>query len=161
VKDDVAIQRLWVSLQKSGWRVLAVLGTSNDDSSLEVANALADVAWQFRGEPTIMVDLTALGLRLVDYQKQRIEERRAKQELVVVALASIDRNPASIGLARAADAAVLVVRPGVTCVATVERAIEEVGRGKVAGIIVAKPKPRPVFAQLVPAAATAPAGAKT
>ena len=160
--DDVNLQRLWVSLQKTSWKVLAVVSTTPEGSSLDVANALADVAWQFRGESTIVLDLRDLRLRLVDYQKARIAEHRETHENIVLALASIDGNPASIALARAADAVVLVVRLGETSAKSVERAVAEIGREKIAGAIVAKRKPRPIMtASSAPTIVTPRAEAKT
>jgi hypothetical protein len=140
--DDVDLQKLWIALQRKAWRVLAVVPATRELSSLAAANVIADVAWRYRGEPTTVLDLREVGLRLVDYQQKEIAAQVEQGNAVIVALASISDNAAAIPLARGADAAVLLVRLGETEIAAAERAIEEIGYDKFSGTLVVK-RPAP------------------
>ncbi len=141
---ELELQNLWLALQKKTWRVLAVVPAMRQIASPDVANAIAEVAWQYRGEPTVVLDLRDITLRLVDYHKKEIEEHVKKGECVIVALASIDQNMTTIALAQNADAAVLVVRLGETPMKASVRAVEEIGHDKFVGTILARKKPRAV-----------------
>jgi hypothetical protein len=139
---ELELQNLWLALQKKSWRVLAVVPAMRQIASLDVASAIAEVAWQYRGEPTVVLDLRDITLRLVDYHKKEIEEHVKKGEYVIVALASINQNPTSIALAKSADSAVLVVRVGETPMKASVRAVEEIGHDKFVGTIISRKKPR-------------------
>ncbi len=145
VTDEIALQNLWLALRKKAWRVLAVVATTPNGASLEVATALVDLARDEAGENATVLDLRDVKLRLVESEKAHIEQHRTKSGLLVVALSSPDRSPAGLALARAADAAVIVVRLGETPMKTVVRAADEIGRDKVLGAVVvaaaAKAKP--------------------
>jgi hypothetical protein len=144
---EVDLQNLWLALEKKKtWRVLAVVPAMRQLASLDVATAIAEVAWQYRGEPTVVLDLREITMRLVDYHRKEIDEHVKKGENVIVALASIQQNPSSIALAKNADTAVLVVRLGETSMKAALKTVEEIGHDKFAGTIIARPKVRAVAA---------------
>ena len=152
--QEVDLQNLWLALEKKKtWRVLAVVPATRQIASLDIASAIAEVAWQYRGEPTVVLDLREITMRLVDYHRKEIDEHVKKGENVIVALASIDKNPTTIALAKNADTSILVVRLGETSVKAASKTVEEIGRDKFAGTIIARPK--------APAPAAAPASSKT
>lgn len=154
--DELELQNLWVALQKKAWRVLAVVAATPEGASLEVATALVDLARDEAGENATVLDLRDVKLRFVESEKAHIEQLRTKSGLLVVALSSPDRSPAGLALARAADAAVIVVRLGETPMKTVTRAADEIGRDKVLGaVVVAAAKPKPAVAP-APKKATPP-----
>ena len=143
VTDDIELQNLWLALHKKSWCVLAVVAASPHGSALDVANALADAALQYEGAKPTVIDLRDVKLRFVEGEKSRLAEHRAKNEQIIVALASPDRSPAGLALARAADAAVVVVRLGETTMKNATRAADEIGRDKVVGAVIAKRKTEP------------------
>jgi hypothetical protein len=145
--NDVDLQNLWLALQRKPWRVLAVVPSMRSIASLDVATAIAEVAWQYRGEPTVVLDLRDVTLRLVDYHKKDIDEHVKKGESVIVALSSILQNPTTIAIAKSADTAVLVVQLGATSVKAATRTIDEIGRDRFTGTILARPKPRAIAVQ--------------
>ena len=108
--------------------------------SLDIASAIAEVAWQYRGEPTVVLDLREITMRLVDYHRKEIDEHVQKGENVIVALASIQQNPTTIALAKNADTSVLVVRLGETSMKSAVKTVDEIGHDKFAGTIIARPK---------------------
>ena len=143
VTDDIELQNLWLALHKKSWCVLAVVAAAPNGSALDVANALADAALQYEGAKPTVIDLRDVKLRFVEGEKARLAEHRAKNEQIIVALASPDRSPAGLALARAADAAVVVVRLGETIMKNATRAADEIGRDKVVGAVIAKRKAEP------------------
>ncbi|HEY1956350.1 MAG TPA: hypothetical protein VGH28_12075 [Polyangiaceae bacterium] len=164
--DDIELQNLWLALHKKSWRVLAVVSAAPNGSTLDVANALADAALQYEGVKPTVIDLRDVKLRFVEGEKARLEEHRRNNESIVVALASPDRSPASLALAQAADAAIVVVRLGETSMKTAMRAADEIGRDKVVGAVIAKGKSQadhvdqPVHDELAPQSKPVPAALK-
>ena len=139
--QEVDLQNLWLALEKKKtWRVLAVVPATKQIASLDIASAIAEVAWQYRGEPTVVLDLREITMRLVDYHRKEIKEHVEKGENVIVALASIQQNPTTIALAKNADTSVLVVRLGETSMKSAVKTVEEIGHDKFAGTIIARPK---------------------
>jgi hypothetical protein len=136
ITDDIALQRLWMSLERTPWHALAVVPGASDASALSVASSIAEVSWHSRGDATVVLDLRRINFRLVDYYKKEISERVKKGESVILALSSIDDSPTQAALARAADAAVLVVSLRETSMKAAERAIDEIGRDRFLGAIV-------------------------
>lgn len=136
--NDVALQKLWIALQKKPWKVLAVVPAAREISSLGAANVLAEVAWRFRGEPTVVVDMRDVGLRLVDYQTKEVAAQVEQGNAVILALPSVAQNASAIPLARFADTAVLLVRYGETTMAAAELAVEEIGLEKFSGTLVVR-----------------------
>jgi hypothetical protein len=150
---DIGLQNLWMSLQKTSWHVLAVVPATRQIGGLEIANLLAEVAWHYRGEPTVVLDLRDINLRLVEYHKKEIEAHAKKGDTVIIALSAIQQNPSTIALARSADAAVLVVRIGETSMKSATSTVAEIGHEKFAGMILAR-KPVATVVQLVQLDAT-------
>lgn len=150
VKDDIELQNLWIALQKKPWRVLAIVSASTDGESIDVAKALAEAGFQFEGVRPAVTDLRDLKLRLVENEKKRMEQAREKNEPVVLALASPDKSPAGLAIARAADAVVVTVRLGETPMKVLARAADEIGRDKMLGAVVVHPRPRPALAPAAP-----------
>jgi len=137
--NDVQLQKLWISLQRKAWRVLAIVPATREISSLAAANVLAEVAWRYRGDPTSVLDLREVGLRLVEYQTKEITAQIEQGNSVILALSSVSQNASAISLARFADAAVLLVRYGETSVEAAEQSIAEIGADKFCGTLVVKP----------------------
>jgi hypothetical protein len=155
-EQEVDLQNLWLALEKKKtWRVLAVVPATKQIASLDIASAIAEVAWQYRGEPTVVLDLREITMRLVDYHRKEIEEHVKNGENVIVALASIQQNPTTIALAKNADTSVLVVRLGETSMKSAVKTVDEIGHEKFAGTILARPKAP------APASARAPASSKS
>ena len=63
--DPLAMQQLWVAMQRRPWRSLAVVAGSEGVSTIEIASVLAKIAWYYRGQPSCVVDLRDVSLRLL------------------------------------------------------------------------------------------------
>lgn len=138
--DDVKLQKLWLATQKREWRSLAIVAGSKDVSTLEVADMLAKIAWWYRGQPTCVVDLRDLSMRLVEHQLQEIASQTTHGERVIIALRSVSENPTVIAVAGLADAVVLCVELGKTSMKQASQTIDEIGKARFLGTIVIDPK---------------------
>jgi len=137
--DDVKLQKLWLATQKREWRSLAVVAGSQGVSTLEVADTLAKIAWWYRGQPTCVVDLRDLSMRLVEHQLQEIAAQTMGGERVIIALRSVSENPTVIAVAGLADAVILCVELGKTSVKQANQTIDEIGKQRFLGTIVLDP----------------------
>lgn len=137
--DDVKLQKLWLATQKREWRSLAVVAGSKGVSTLEVADTLAKIAWWYRGQPTCVVDLRDLSMRLVEHQLQEIAAQTMGGERVIIALRSVSENPTVIAVAGLADAVILCVELGKTSVKQANQTVDEIGKARFLGTIVLDP----------------------
>jgi hypothetical protein len=124
-----------MSLQKTSWHVLAVVPASRQIGELHIANVIAQVSWKYQGDPVVVLDLRDVSLRLLDHYKKEMDEHVKNGRSVIMALSSIEQNPTTIAFARAADAAVLVVKLDETSMKSATFAVEEIGHDKFAGMI--------------------------
>jgi Mrp family chromosome partitioning ATPase len=138
--DDVGLQKLWLATQKRQWRSLAVVAGSKGVPTLEVADTLAKIAWWYRGQPTCVVDLRDLSLRLVEHQLQEIASQTQHGERVIIALRSVAENPTVVPVAELADAVIMCVELGKTSMGDAKKAVDEIGRGRFLGTIVLNPQ---------------------
>lgn len=142
VWEDIRLQKLWLALQRRRWQSLAILPASRGIDTLPIAELLAHVAWAFRGQPSCVFDLRELGLRLADYQTREVRAQVEAGASVFIALRSTSENPTAVPVAKQADAVVLCIDMGETRVKSAEGTIAEVGRDRVLGSILVRPRPR-------------------
>ncbi|MGH7436964.1 MAG: hypothetical protein ACRENE_14925 [Polyangiaceae bacterium] len=140
-KDDIELQRLWLAARRRDWRSLAVIAASPTADTLPIAELLASLAWSYRGQPSSVMDLRDLSLRLAEYHQRQVEALLARGSIVVIALRSIHENPTAAAVARAADATLLCVDIGHSLLRVAEQTIAEVGRERVLGAVVVR-RPR-------------------
>jgi hypothetical protein len=134
--DDVRLQKLWLGVEKRGWRSLAVLAANQSVETIQLAELLAQLAWRYRGQPSAVCDLRDLSMRLIDYQ---VREMRAQVESgvrLVVSLRSIFENPTSAAVAKETDGVLLCIALGETKMREAEETIAAVGREYLIGSVV-------------------------
>ena len=145
MKDDLALQRLWMALDQRSWRTAAIVSTTLRVSTLDIANTVAELSWACRGQATLAVDLRATSLSLLDHHEKHVAEQVKKGSCVVLALPSLEQSPIAVKLARGCDVVVLLVRIGETLLAPATRVIDDIGRDKILGaILVSKTTKRAV-----------------
>ncbi len=142
--DDVALQTLWLSLQRRPWQSLAVLAASKGVATLPAANSLARIGWWYTGRPSCVFDMRDLSLRLLDHQIRNMGAQLQGGERVFVALRALAENPTASPLAMAADAVVLCVELGKTDIKSARQTIATVGRDKFIGTILVSSTGEPV-----------------
>jgi len=87
-------------------------------------------------------DLRDLGMRLLDYQVNEMRDLIAAGNRLVIALRSISENPTAALVARQADGVALCIALGETDFRRAEEAIATVGRERVIGAVVFRPRPK-------------------
>jgi hypothetical protein len=140
--DDIRLQRLWLEIERREWRSLAVLGASPAVETIQVAELLAQLAWRYRGQPSSVSDLRDLSMRLIEYQVQEIRDQIDGGLRLFVSLRSIFENPTATPIAKQTDAVLLCVALGETNFKAAEETIAAVGRDRVIGTILLRPRPK-------------------
>jgi hypothetical protein len=136
------MQKLWLAAQRREWRSLAVLGAAKTVDTLPIAELLAQLAWRYRGQPSTVCDLRDLSMRLVDYQVGEVHAQVQAGLRVLIALRSISENPTAAVVARESDAVVLCIAMGTTEFKAAQKAIAEIGRQRIVGSIIVRPRKR-------------------
>jgi hypothetical protein len=140
VWDDVRLQKLWLGVEKRDWRSLAVISASESVETIQIAELLAQLAWRYRGQPSSVCDLRDLSMRLIDYEVQEMRARLDEGMRLVVALRSIFENPTSSSIAKQTDAVLLCIALGETNFKAAEETIAAVGRDRIVGTIILRPR---------------------
>jgi hypothetical protein len=140
VWDDLRLQRLWLGVERREWRSLSVLGTSRSVATLAIAELIAQLAWRYRGQPSSVYDLRDLGMRLVDYEVREIQAQVESGMRLVVALRPIFENPTASLIAKQTDAVLLCIALGESSFKAADEAIAAVGRQRILGSIVLRPR---------------------
>ncbi|MGA3123182.1 MAG: hypothetical protein ABSF69_20620 [Polyangiaceae bacterium] len=140
VWDDVRLQKLWLGVERREWRSLAVISASKSVETIQIAELLAQLAWRYRGQPSGVCDLRDLSMRLIDYEVQEMRARLDEGMRLVIALRSIFENPTSSSIAKQTDAVVLCIALGETNFKAAEETIAAVGRDRVVGSIILRPR---------------------
>lgn len=143
VWDDVRLQKLWLAIDRREWRSLAVLGASTGVETIQISELIAHLAWRYRGQPSTVCDLRDLSMRLVDYQVREMRAQVDEGIRLVVALRSMFENPTAPPIARQTDAIVLCIALEKTNLKAAEETISEVGRERVLGSIILRPRKAP------------------
>jgi hypothetical protein len=140
--DDVRIQRLWMAVVRTDWRILALIGASQDIDTSQLAELFAQLVWRYRGQPSNVCDLRDLSMRLLDHEVREMKAQAESGTRVVVALRSISENPTAAPIARQADAAILCIALGETELRGAEETIAAIGRERVIGSVLLPDGPR-------------------
>jgi hypothetical protein len=138
--DDLRLQKLWLSVERREWRSLAVLSASKGLETLQVAELIAQLAWRYRGQPSSVCDLRDLSIRLIEYEVQEMRAQIESGTRLVVALRSIFENPTASAVSRQTDAVLLCIALGETNLKAAEESIAAVGRDRVLGSILLRPR---------------------
>jgi hypothetical protein len=136
-----AYERLWVATLQSEWRTLAIVPAHRAASGREVAAALAAVGSEYRGRPVELLHAEGLQLGGCRALLERLEGLAEPHALVLSLDSPLDSQSALL-VARAADAALLVVPLGATPFGQARQAIEAVGRARFLGAVTL-PEPTP------------------
>ena len=133
-------QHLWFSLQRTDWSALAVLPADSGLDVRDIAEAIVNIG-RTSGADDVML-LNGQGASFTDAQElvDTIESYKRRRSHVVVACDSVDDNPATLALVRAASGALMVVRLGQSRLASARKTIDAVGREHVFASITLRPR---------------------
>lgn len=143
-------QKLWLALQSRPWSSLAVVPASTGaapDLALSVAGVLARIGIMHLGVPIQVADATQIPLvhlAQLDAEVQRIKQ---EQERVLIAVAPTSQNPASVPIAKSADAAMLCVVLEEMSSSEAKKTVNSVGAQRFVGSAIFHPNGTPVGSQ--------------
>ncbi|HXX32531.1 MAG TPA: hypothetical protein VEJ89_17650 [Myxococcaceae bacterium] len=139
-------QAVWFAVQGKPWSSLAVVPAGHGESALAAGNALYDVGVLASGGPMKLLDGRSVTLAtsasfIVNMTSLLTAsgDRRPQAQRLVVVLASVLEQPASIPIALAADAVVVTVTLGTTSLDDARQTLELVGAEHVLGCITLSP----------------------
>ena len=130
-----AWSRLWFTLAAQGWGSLALVPADPEGSALAVARALAAEARAYDDGAVHVLDAEWATAAEVRMAMATVAARVAAGERVLVVLPSPLRSAPAIPLARAADAALLVVPLGEAAVGPARRTVAAVGAAQFLGSV--------------------------
>lgn len=128
--------RIWFSLVRQPWSVLAVVPAHAGLSSAAAARALAEVGREYQTEPVEVADAEGMAAAGVRALLGSLAERSGSGGRILIAVRCPLDDPAAIPLARAADAAVLLVRLGRTNLRDAREVMEAIGAESFAGSVI-------------------------
>jgi hypothetical protein len=140
--DDARLQKLWLAVERNGWRSLAVVGVGGQVDTGHVAEVFARLAWRYSGQPSSVCDLRDLSMRLLDYQLNEIRDQIQSGMRLVIPLRPIFENPTTAPIAQHADATVLCIVLGETDLQGAEATVAAIGRERVIGSVLLPKVPR-------------------
>jgi hypothetical protein len=129
-------QRLWLSLLRRPWSVLALVPASGGapaDFTTRIGVALARVGTIHLGAPVHLGDATDLDLRNMRPFLEDIAHCRAVGDRILLALAPIRENPVTETLIQSADCALLCLLFEEMASAEASRTVNTIGKERFVG----------------------------
>jgi len=132
-------QQVWFAARRRPWSSLALVPAHPGTSALFVADAIAAVGRLHGQKTSKLVDAERAALPEVDDVLASVGAITGREELAVVAVACPLAQATSIPIARACDAALLVVPLGESRFADARRVMDLVGRDRFIGAVTLAP----------------------
>jgi len=120
--------QVWFAMMRFGWTTLAVVPASPRDGGLATASALVEAGQRYAEGAVHLIDATAAAPHAVDLIIASLSGTIAQGTKLIIALDNPLLNPASIPIARAADASLLGVRLGGPSLRETQRTVDSIGR---------------------------------
>jgi hypothetical protein len=147
----VELQQIWFAMLRRAWSSLVVIPAHDGNSAVSIARGLAAAGSNHRGRPVTVItpaeaDLAAIERLVQNAGAERAgapPDRSGESARLVVALEPIVSNPLGIGVALAADAALLCVTLGETPIASAKRTVEMIGQEHFIGCVIVRPSSPP------------------
>lgn len=136
-------QRIWLSAREKDWSSLVLIPNEGSVDVVRCAEMLAATGRVHGERPVQVVNATGVQLGSIQETVDSITETTRRGDRVIVAVDPIADNPASIAIVRASPAALLLVRLEESLVASARNTIDTVGRDRLLGSIVLKPRDLP------------------
>lgn len=133
-------QKLWLATQRRPWRSLAVVPVGGGIATPRVARALAEVGSAHLGPGMMVTDATNVTLEWLQASMESWTKSQGRIDRMLIALGPVLERPASLAIARAADASILCLVLGEGSISEATRTIEEVGRDRFLGSVILRPR---------------------
>ena len=128
-------QQLWFNALQHPWSSLVIVPAQPNVSVLPAARTLAAVGRLYHQRPVRLIEAEGTDPAATSFVINSAKNRVAAGEQVIIAVDSPLSNPVAIPIARAADAALLLVPLGYTRLASARQTIDHIGRQHFIGSI--------------------------
>jgi hypothetical protein len=134
---DAAWQRIWLRAQGREWVSLAIIGSSElaPEATMRVAGMLARISEEL-GHPLVVLDARNVELRTMASIQARMRSLAARGTRAIAVLQLPMKNPITVPIAQAADAAMLCVFMGESRLGNSQQTIEQIGRDRFLGTVI-------------------------
>lgn len=132
-------QRLWLALQGRPWRSLALVPAGEGgpgDSTLRVAVTLARTGMIHLGSPIQVADGTRVPLAYLTQFMDEVKHCTKTGDLVLIALSPVAKNPITLSIAQAADAALLCVLIEHMAASQAKDTVAQIGLNRFVGSVI-------------------------
>ncbi len=134
--DAGELQRTCVTVLRAGWSTLALVAMDAQMPARELANALVGTAQAYRLRPVRALHAQGAGAAQVMHVLDGLAEAGGGDVRTVIAVDDPLAHPHRMPLVIAADAALFVVRLGMSTIQSVDAMANVVGRERVVGCVV-------------------------
>jgi len=132
-------QKLWLTLKSKPWSSLAVVPAGPGgppDFSLTIAVTLARIGIVHIGAQIHVADATRIPLVRLEQFTEEVRRLNEDGKLVIIALPSIEENPVTVSIAKAANNAVLCILMEKMTTGETKRTVDKIGASHFLGSIV-------------------------
>jgi hypothetical protein len=139
-------QSLWLTLDRSPWRTLALIPAGDggaSDLTLTMAVMLSRTGMSHVGAPILVADGRQVPLNQLNGFLADVRTCCEGGERVIIALSALGENPTTVSMAKAADAAVLCVLLNRMRNSDARKTIKLVGASKFLGSVIIRPDGTP------------------
>jgi hypothetical protein len=134
------MQQLWFALSAQRWSTLLIVPAPGVSSVMPLATGLLQISRRSNPEwRSSLIDGTRISLDQVAELAQLIAGKMGKRERALVAVDSVEENPAALALASCCDAALLCVALDGSDLHSSRKTLERCGRGRFLGSVVLIP----------------------
>ncbi len=130
-------ERTWFRTQSREWRTLAIVPTETETSApaFDMARAMVELGAR-HNQKLVLADFRRVPVARVTPFLQVAGFRVNDGDRLIYATRSIEENPATVPVARAADCVLLCVSLGNSSIRAIEDAIDQIGRNRFLGSVV-------------------------
>lgn len=137
------LERTWFRTQSREWRTLAIVPTEIETSDAALAMAKLIIALGAQHDEKLnLADFRNIPMSQLSTFIQLAKWYVTNGERLVYATQSINENPATVPVARAADCVLLCVSLGRSSIRSIEDTIDQIGRERFLGSVVFRSSPK-------------------
>jgi hypothetical protein len=136
---DPEWQRLWLSLQNTRWRSLAIVPAGEGgppDFPLRVAVTLARTGMVHLGSPIQVADATKVPLAALASFLEEVRRCVDDGDLILLVLGPISQSPISVSIAQTADASLLCVLLERMASSHAKKTVGAIGQSRFVGSVI-------------------------
>jgi hypothetical protein len=129
-------QRLWLALQATPWKSLALVSAAKGapaDFTLRIAVTLARTGMVHLGRSVQVADATRVPLAYLAQFMEEVRRCIKDGDLIIIALSTTADSPITVSIAQAVDSALLCVLLDSMSSSQAKKAVNQIGAGRFIG----------------------------